>query len=163
MLAINTNLDNRLNASSFVAGFSIISPSIASTVSAPITKSTSRWKKCNSLCYFANRHSFLSCDLNIDFIVKSYHQANIYFGGCLNINMSSIEIPMLKIRRSRDRLIFNMRILIHVKDGLYNETGPWTPFSRMKLGVFQLYGRTDPWTDELRAIPVGSDGGHGRG
>ena len=35
---------------------------------------------------------------------------------------------MLKIRRSRDRLIFNMGIPIPGKDGLYIETGPW--FSR---------------------------------
>ena len=32
---------------------------------------------------------------------------------------------MLKRRRSRDRLIFNMGIPIPVKDGLYIETGPW--------------------------------------
>ena len=32
---------------------------------------------------------------------------------------------MLKIRRSRDRLIFNMVIPIPEKDGLYIETGPW--------------------------------------
>ena len=31
---------------------------------------------------------------------------------------------MLKIRRSRDRLIFNMGIHIPGKDGLYIETGP---------------------------------------
>ena len=34
---------------------------------------------------------------------------------------------MLKIRRSRDRLIFNMGIPIPGKDGLYSETGPWRP------------------------------------
>ena len=39
--------------------------------------------------------------------------------------LTSIEIAMSKIRRSRDRLIFNMGILIHGKDGLYIETGPW--------------------------------------
>ena len=32
---------------------------------------------------------------------------------------------MLKIRRCRDRLIFNMGIPIPGKDGLYIETGPW--------------------------------------
>ena len=32
---------------------------------------------------------------------------------------------MLKIRRSRDRLIFNMGIPIPGKDGLYIETWPW--------------------------------------
>ena len=33
-------------------------------------------------------------------------------------------IPMLRIRRSGDRLSFNMRIPIHGKDGLYIGTGP---------------------------------------
>ena len=32
---------------------------------------------------------------------------------------------MLKLRRSHDRLIFNMGIPIPGKDGLYIETGPW--------------------------------------
>ena len=37
-----------------------------------------------------------------------------------------MAIPMLKIRRPNGRLIFNMRIPIPGKDGLYIETGPWT-------------------------------------
>ena len=37
--------------------------------------------------------------------------------------LTSIGIPMLKIRRSHDRLIFNMGIPILGKDGLYIETG----------------------------------------
>ena len=46
-------------------------------------------------------------------------------GGHLNIKMSSYQyrIPMLKIRRSCDRLIFNMEIPIPGKGGLYIETG----------------------------------------
>ena len=40
---------------------------------------------------------------------------------------------MLKIGRSRDRLIFNMEIPIPGKDGLYIETGPWTPDVDRKL------------------------------
>ena len=39
--------------------------------------------------------------------------------------LTSIGIPMLKIRRSRDRLVLNMEIPIPGKDGLYIETGPW--------------------------------------
>ena len=39
-----------------------------------------------------------------------------------------IWIPMLKIRRSRDRLIFNMGIPIPGKDEVYIETGPRTPW-----------------------------------
>ena len=48
-------------------------------------------------------------------------------GGCLNIrcHLTTIGIPMLKIRRSRDCLIFNMGITIPGKDGLYIETVPW--------------------------------------
>ena len=46
--------------------------------------------------------------------------------GRLNIKMSSYlcRIPMLKIRQSRDRLIFNTGIPIPGKDGLYIKTGP---------------------------------------
>ena len=40
---------------------------------------------------------------------------------------------MLKIRRSRDRLIFNMGIPIHGKDGLYTETGPGSPWADITL------------------------------
>ena len=42
----------------------------------------------------------------------------------LNIkcHLTSIGIPMLKIRRSRDRIIFNMEIPIPGRDGLYFET-----------------------------------------
>ena len=38
---------------------------------------------------------------------------------------------MLKIRRSHDRLIFNMGIPIPGKDGLYIEAGPWVLFCRL--------------------------------
>ena len=40
--------------------------------------------------------------------------------------LTNMGIPMLKISRYRDRLIFNMRIPIPGKDGLYIETGPWS-------------------------------------
>ena len=39
--------------------------------------------------------------------------------------LTSIGIPMLKIRRSHDRLIFNMGIPIPEKDGLNIETDSW--------------------------------------
>ena len=39
--------------------------------------------------------------------------------------LTSIGILMLKIRRSHDRLIFNMGISIPRKDGLYIEKRPW--------------------------------------
>ena len=41
--------------------------------------------------------------------------------------LTSIGIPMLKIKRFRDRLIFNMGIPIPGKDGRYIETRPWDP------------------------------------
>ena len=49
-------------------------------------------------------------------------------GPCLIINtvFPGMGIPMLKIRRSRDRLIFNMGIPILVRRHLYIETAPWT-------------------------------------
>ena len=40
-------------------------------------------------------------------------------------HLISIGIPMLKIRRSRGRLIFNMGIPIPGIDGLYTESVPW--------------------------------------
>ena len=42
----------------------------------------------------------------------------------IKCRLTSIGIPMLKIRRSRNRLIFNMGIPIPGKNGLYIETGP---------------------------------------
>ena len=58
------------------------------------------------------------------------HKHNIL--GAVSIKrcrLTSIEIPMLKIRHSHDRLIFNMGISITRKDGLYIETGPWIQFA----------------------------------
>ena len=43
----------------------------------------------------------------------------------LRYRLISIGIPMLKIKRSRDRLIFNMGISIPGEDGFNIETGPW--------------------------------------
>ena len=43
----------------------------------------------------------------------------------------SIGIPILKIGRSCDRLIFNMGIPIPGNDGLYIETGSWFTLSSM--------------------------------
>ena len=48
--------------------------------------------------------------------------------------LTNTGITMLNIRRSCDRLIFNMGISIPGKDGLYTEAGPCTPFFRP--GVF---------------------------
>ena len=42
-----------------------------------------------------------------------------------DVTVMSIGIPMLKIGRSHERLIFNMGISIPGKDGLYIETGHW--------------------------------------
>ena len=60
-----------------------------------------------------------------------------YSGGHLNIKMSSYRYrdPMLKIRRSHDRLIFNMGIPIPAKDGLYIETGPWFQHRRVNFSI----------------------------
>ena len=42
--------------------------------------------------------------------------------------LTNIGIPVFKIRRSRDRLIFNMGIPIPGKDSLHIDTGPWWPY-----------------------------------
>ena len=60
----------------------------------------------------------------------SYEDRFVYIfvdtGARLNIKycLTTIGIPMLKMRRSHDRLVFNMGIPIPRKDGLYIETGP---------------------------------------
>ena len=49
-------------------------------------------------------------------------------------------IPMLKIRRSQDRLIFNMGIPILVRLHLYIETAPWSLFYLSHcIAVFNNY------------------------
>ena len=49
--------------------------------------------------------------------------------------LTSIRIPILKIRRSRDRLIFNLGIPIPKIDGVYIETGPWSSHSDRESGL----------------------------
>ena len=51
---------------------------------------------------------------------------------------------MLKIRRSHDRLIFNMGIPIPGKDGLYIEMGPWLS-TNMVLIMKVRTGSCHPW------------------
>ena len=48
-------------------------------------------------------------------------------------------IPMLKIRWSRDRLIFNMGILILARRHLYIETAPWSLNELLKLDYLMGY------------------------
>ena len=51
--------------------------------------------------------------------------------------LTSIGIPMLKIIRSRDHLIFNMGIPIYGKDSLYIETGSWWLFWKILSDQWQ--------------------------
>ena len=106
----------------------------------------------------------------------SHHQGP---GGRLNIKMSSyhgsIGIPMLKIRRSRDRLIFNIRIPIPGKDGLCIETGPRSArkiWRGCSLTIWQRYvlrtrrlrwhghvERSDGWQKRVQKLnPTGGRG-----
>ena len=102
-------------------------------------------------------------------------------GGGLNITMSSYQYrdPMLKIRRSRDRLIFNMGIPIPGKDGLHTETGTrklrylvWSPYTCVLSmccpfgplhpslgGCIILSGLPTPkplylWTSQTQLVPL---------
>ena len=62
-------------------------------------------------------------------------------GGHLNIkihHLASIGIPMLKIRRSHDCLIFNMEIPIPGKESLYIETGPGYDLSMLESKETQM-------------------------
>ena len=74
-------------------------------------------------------------------------------GGLLNIKLSSYQyrIPMLKIRRYRDRLIFNMGITIPGKDGLYIETGPrilltYNPLVTHEGEVWDVFSEFNVWS-----------------
>ena len=49
-------------------------------------------------------------------------------------------IPVLKIRQSRDRLIFNMGIPILVRRQLYNEMGPRLPYDFTRPEKIKLDG-----------------------
>ena len=64
--------------------------------------------------------------INLPSVADQMNQGVIQISSC---RLTSIGIPMLKIRRSHDRLIFNMGIPIPGKDGLYIETGPGTHLS----------------------------------
>ena len=70
----------------------------------------------------------------------------IYFTICTGVGylntkgrLTSIWIPMLKIRRNRDRLVFSMGIPIHGKDSIHIETGPGTPAADTKLHISILF------------------------
>ena len=62
---------------------------------------------------------------------------------------------MLKIRRSRDRLIFNIGIPIHGKDGLCIRTGSWIVYMSPDI-KFQVtvYGM------QIATIPIGNEQRH---
>ena len=54
-------------------------------------------------------------------------------------------IPMLKIRPLRDRLIFNMGILILARLHIYLETAPWAPSQKtvfLGMGIFHYKDKT---------------------
>ena len=68
---------------------------------------------------------------------------------------------MLKIRRSCDRLSFNMGIRIPVKDDLYIETGSWclenigNRFRMVKPGLpFWVYTRCNYWSPKLGELEL---------
>ena len=62
-------------------------------------------------------------------VTVTWKKTCLTFGPCLNIKtvFPRYGDSMLKIRRSRDRLIFNMGIPILVRRHLYIETAPWSP------------------------------------
>ena len=52
---------------------------------------------------------------------------------------------MFKIRQPRGRLIFNMGIPIHVKDGIWFETGPCMLLSDTEISSYQLTQPLSCW------------------
>ena len=68
---------------------------------------------------------------------------------------------MLKIRRSHDRLIFNMGISIPGKHGLYIETGPWVQLTQLTTGYIAahlplLYARVHTGCNKKQTNKKGS-------
>ena len=82
------------------------------------------WRHSRKLSFYMFQHDDL-------IIWKLFHFTGLLqasdTGHRLNINtvFPGIGIPMLKIRRSLDRLIFNMGIPILVRRHLYTKTAPW--------------------------------------
>ena len=60
---------------------------------------------------------------------------------------------MLKIRRSHDRLIFNMGIPTPGKDGLYNETWPWSPSGAQERQSTMTYFIATCFLEEWSLLP----------
>ena len=86
-------------------------------------------------------------------------------GGCLNIKMFyQYWEPMLKIRPSHNRLIFNMGVHIPGKDCLYTATRPWSwptfqwslwsPNWNITIRIFWENSGTSQW--ELAGFPAGN-------
>ena len=69
--------------------------------------------------------------------------------------LTSIGIPMLKIRRSHDHLIFNMGISIPGKDGLYIETGLWISHP-MKWTGSPHHGHDTSWYQACQSCVLGA-------
>ena len=62
---------------------------------------------------------------NINHVIMAPH-CTIHFWRLFQYKVAvRLGIPMLTIRWSHDRLIFNVEIHIPGKDGLYIKTGPW--------------------------------------
>ena len=82
-----------------------------------------------------------------------------YTGPCLNIKtvFSSMGIPMLKMRRPQDRLIFSMGIPLLVRRHPYTETASrWIPSQTASDADFGciLWGQPEQTVDQTVDLPV---------
>ena len=79
-------------------------------------------------------------------------------GPRLNITTVSpdtcIGIPMLRIRQSWDRLIFNMGIPILVRQHLYIETAPWFLETTQQYGMYCLVHQGTGVRDKSRVSEI---------
>ena len=85
------------------------------------SNSALKWLSSISICNFIQIYNSTSHWWSVNISSSSTQRAV----SILRCRLTNIGIPMLKIRRSCDRLIFNMGIPIPGKDSLYIETGPW--------------------------------------
>ena len=106
-----------------------------------------------ALCMFNKRRLFLSSYcffyVKLDVTVYCAHKPSALPSRFRNLGavsiyrcrLASVWIPVLMIRRSRDHLIFNMGIPIHLEDGLYVERVPryQVPTNIFALSTYLYY------------------------
>ena len=92
------------------------------TNGALVTPTPGQWKSCFRAMVLVVQSYFWCTNLTALFWIPSKIQGAVSIWKCY---LTSIGIPIIKIRQFRDHFIFNMGIPIPGKGSLYIETGPW--------------------------------------